>query len=203
MAIVKTLTFSEESKGWTSFWSYDPKYCFSLAGSFFSIKNAKLYRHYDVEANQSTFYGVYYDSSVTIVINENPSIPKNFKTINYEGTNGWQVSSIESDSFRPSSNEYGNVSSFDVAVFIPSYSEGKYIDGGVAYRAGFDRKENKYYANIKSGVVIPREGEVLSIDKTAGIKGVFATVVIETDETTDIGGVKQLFAVSSEYVQSS
>lgn len=203
MAIVKTLTFSEESKGWTSFWSYEPKYCFSLAGSFFSIKNAKLYRHYDVEANQSTFYGVYYDSSVTIVINENPSIPKNFKTINYEGTNGWQVSSIESDSFRPSSNEYGNVSSFDVAVFIPSYSEGKYIDGGVAYRAGFDRKENKYYANIKSGVVIPREGEVLSIDKTAGIKGVFATVVIETDETTDIGGVKQLFAVSSEYVQSS
>ena len=203
MAVVKTLTFSEESKGWTSFWSYEPKYCFSLAGEYFSLNDAKLHKHYDIESSQSTFYGVYYDSSVTIVINEAPSIPKNFKTVNYEGTNGWQVSSIESDSFRPSSNEYGNVASFDSAVSIPSYSEGKYIDGGVAYRAGFDRKENKYYANIKSGVVIPREGEVLLTDKTAGIKGVFATIKIETDETPDLGGVKQLFAVSSEYVQSA
>ena len=35
-----------------------------------------------------------------------------------------------------------------------------------------------------------------------GIKGHFSTVTVSTDNVTDLGGVKELFAVSSEYVQS-
>jgi hypothetical protein len=37
----------------------------------------------------------------------------------------------------------------------------------------------------------------------SGIKGHFATVKISTDSVTDPGGMKELFAVSSEYVESS
>jgi hypothetical protein len=36
-----------------------------------------------------------------------------------------------------------------------------------------------------------------------GIKGYFATVTISTDSVTDPGGMKELFAVSSNYVESS
>jgi hypothetical protein len=36
-----------------------------------------------------------------------------------------------------------------------------------------------------------------------GIKGYFTTVTMSTDNVTDIGGMKELFAVSSEYVESS
>ena len=36
-----------------------------------------------------------------------------------------------------------------------------------------------------------------------GIKGYFATVHISTDYSTDIGGMKELFAVSSDYVESA
>jgi hypothetical protein len=36
-----------------------------------------------------------------------------------------------------------------------------------------------------------------------GIKGYFSTVIISTDTVTDVGGMKELFAVSSDYVESS
>jgi hypothetical protein len=36
-----------------------------------------------------------------------------------------------------------------------------------------------------------------------GIKGFFATVTVSTDDTTDPGGLKELFAVSSNYTESS
>ena len=200
--IVNTITFSEKSKGWTSFWDYEPTFAFSINGRYFTTNGGSVYEHYAGTVHGS-FYEAVYPSTVSVVLNENPSIPKNFKTVNYEGSNGWEVSEILSDEFKPSSNEFGNSASLDSATAISSYSEGKYLDGGVSYRSGFDRKENKYYANIKSNGVIIREGEVLTSDKTSGIKGFYCTVTFKTDETTDIGGNKQLFSVSSEYVQSS
>ena len=36
-----------------------------------------------------------------------------------------------------------------------------------------------------------------------GIKGYFATVKVKTDVTTQQGGVKELWAVSTEYVPST
>ena len=36
-----------------------------------------------------------------------------------------------------------------------------------------------------------------------GIKGYYATVKISTDTLTDPGGMKELFAASSDYVESS
>ena len=81
------------------------------------------------------------------------------------------------------------------------------------YYAGFVRRENKYVANIvNSSAVIP--GEVRFGAQVTGIKGFFATVTISTDmeinqttkqaiSGTDIGGLKELFAVSSNYTESS
>ena len=70
------------------------------------------------------------------------------------------------------------------------------------YHAGFTRKENKYMANlINDSVAAP--GEIIFGDKMTGIKGYFATVKMSTDTLTDPGGMKELFAVSSEYVGSA
>ena len=46
-------------------------------------------------------------------------------------------------------------------------------------------------------------GEVFWGDAMTGIKGYFATVTMATDSVTDSGGMKELFAVSSNYVESS
>lgn len=210
MAIIKTLSFSESAGldgqgGWTSFWDYEPSFAFSVRGVYFTTKLGKVYKHYSPNERNlhGYFYETYYPSEVTLIINEAPSNPKNFKTLNYEGSNGWEATLIETEEYSPSSNNYGNSSVKDSALPIKSYSEGKYIDLGVAYRAGFDRKENKYYANIKGNGVILREGSVTQNNTTSGLNGIFCTFTFKTDQTTDTGGKKQLFAVSSEYVPSS
>jgi len=50
---------------------------------------------------------------------------------------------------------------------------------------------------------IAAAGEVLFGSAMTGIKGYFATVTMSTDSVTDVGGMKELFAASSNYVESS
>jgi len=46
-------------------------------------------------------------------------------------------------------------------------------------------------------------GEIMFGADMTGIKGHFATVTMSTDSVTDVGGMKELFAASSNYVESS
>jgi hypothetical protein len=62
--------------------------------------------------------------------------------------------------------------------------------------------ENKYKAVIPNNSTVA-PGEILWGTSMTGIKGYFTTVTMSTDNVTDIGGMKELFAVSSEYVESS
>jgi len=85
-------------------------------------------------------------------------------------------------------------------VNIYSYDEGAYVEDNIQYRAGFDRKQNKYYAVIPNNTPNPAAGEVIYGNSMMGIKGYFATVTMKTDNTTNRGGPKALFAVSSEFI---
>jgi len=94
-----TLTFDETVQGWTTFYTYRPDFIFSLKNKYYTIKNDSIYVHYvdPSESDHNNFYGVSNSSSVTFNFNGNPSISKNFKTISYEGSDGWQVESFTSD----------------------------------------------------------------------------------------------------------
>jgi len=199
-----TLSFEDDINGWTSFFTYEPNFVGSLKSKYYSFYNAEIYEHYDQTPGhiRSTFYGVTSNSSVEFIFNASPSIIKNFKTVNYEGSNGWQVENFLSDAegFDVQSNAQTKFN--DSAKLIRSYDEGLYNEGGVPYRAGFNRKENKYFANLINNSVA-RPNEVFFGDATTGIKGYLATVKVSTDATTDPGGTKELFAVSTEFVVSS
>jgi len=192
-----TVSFDEGALGWTSFYSYKPSFAFSLKNNYYTISDVDLYKHH-ANQNRSEFYGVRYASDITFTFNANPSIVKNFKTINYEGSSGWQVDSFTSDI---EGIDVG-LTYKDTARSIKSYNEGAYIQDGIPYRIGFNRKENKYFANLVNNSAA-RPGEVLFGDTTTGIKGFFTTVKISTDSTTNVGGPKELFAVSTEFVVSS
>jgi len=207
-----TLSFNESNNAWTSFWDYDPRFGGTLNSSYYTCKGASIWKHYDksVINNRGTFYGTYYPTSVTISFNPEVSISKNFQTVNYEGSNGWQSDYFLSD---PTGLSLESINYQDKTSLVYSYDEGAYLEGGVTYRAGFDRRENKYYANLvnkgvdSTGAVtqtIPfgMPGQVASNSSMSGIKGYFATVKISTDSTTDLGGSKTLFAVSSNFVKS-
>ena len=219
-----TLAFDEQVRGWSSFFSYKPDFMVSLRNDFFTFNNGSLYQHYSTTVNRGNFYGVDNSTSITFIFNPAVSLSKNFKTINYEGSNGWRVDSFISDATGPDEYNGQYTSSNDTTNSILSYMEGEYIlnpaNGEVIYPAqygsvfgntnppynrnyaGFVRKENKYVANLISSTPA-NQGEIIFGNQVSGIKGYFATVTISTDNTTEVGATKELFAVSSEYVESS
>ena len=196
-----TITFNDSSNSWTSFWDYKPLFLNTLNSVYYTCNNAQIWNHYDesVGNNRGSFYGVTYKSKIEFVFNPNSSVNKVFKTINYEGSNGWEIQSIASELEGVDSN--GN-SYDDNSAFIYSYDGGSYTENGTIYRAGFTRKENKYMCNIVNSSTV-RPDEVVFGDQMSGIKGYYTTVIIQNDSTTDAGGLKTLFAVSSNYVLSS
>jgi hypothetical protein len=91
----------------------------------------------------------------------------------------------------------------DKIVSIKSYDEGYYTDNqGYAFRAGFNRKENLYVANLINASSQRQDG-ILFGAQMSGIKGYFATVKIQTDSSTNKGGLKELWTVGTKFVQSS
>jgi len=215
-----TLSFDERINGWTSYFTYKPSFMGSLKNTFYSFKEGKTYKHYFEGSglNRERFYGIYSSSKITFVFNSQPSLSKNFQTINYEGDNGWQVNSFTSDKQGPDyTNPWGDwgisadTTNISGNISVKSYLEGAYdLSGNVLpatlippiYYHGFNRKENKYYAIIYNNSA-PTSGEVIYGQQVSGIKGRFATVTMSTDDITQKGGAKELWSVGSKYVASS
>ena len=209
-----TLSFSDSVNGWTSLWDYNPSFMDTINNVYYSIEGGNVWKHYNesVINNRGYFYGTYYPTSVQLSFNSIASISKNFNTINYEGTNGWQVDYFLSDRTGPTVINAETNNYKDETSSIYSYDEGVYTEGGVIRRVGFNRKENKYVANlINKGVLISgtnqnvsfgQPGQVVPGSSMSGIKGFFATVKLRTDNTTELGGLKTLFTVSSNFVKS-
>ena len=190
-----TLSFDEKVRGWVSFYSYIPAYMFSLDNRYYSFNlGGDLWQHYSTGVNRANFYNSNNNSSVISIFNAQPSMSKIFKTINYEGDSGWAVESFLT---------YLNNSS-DTANAIAPYA------GPPATLADmeaellqnkFKAKENKYFADLIN-TSLPQEGEVIFGGSISGLKG-FYGVVTFTTENDGSENNRELFAVSTEYVQSS
>ena len=221
----KTLSFDESVLGWTSFYSYRPILAGSLKSNYYTFNDSKLYMHYDqsIINNRGNFYGTTTPSSITFIFNANPSITKNFNTVSYEGSNGWEADYFISDTEQanrewstsnPSSIvANGFIDNQDKTNKVYSYLEGTYETATPANTgtnavtppfsyAGFSRKENRYVSNMVNNSTV-RAGEVIYGNQVSGIKGYFATVKLSTDLSTQPGGMKELFSVSTNYVLSS
>ena len=208
-----TLSFDERAGGWISFYSYKPSQSFSIRNQHYTTFEDKLYLHNTPDNIYNNFYGVYTPSSIQFVFNPMPSTSKVFNTVNYEGSNGWQVNSFTSDETGPGTYVSPDGFVFDSTLIVRSYIEGAYDSanppntGSAAtvqpiFRAGFDRKENKYCANLVNNTPLS-QGEIIYGDQMSGIKGFFANVTVSTDSTTNTTGFKELFAVSSNYTFSN
>lgn len=200
----ETLVFDEGVKGWTSYMSYIPDFMFSLKNKFYTTTKDQVWQHYDQLVANSSFYGTRVPAQIKFVINAKPSLSKLFKTINYEGDSGWEVTNIVT-------------SENDISLPILSYLEGTYdssippnigqsaISPGAIQPinyAGFMKKEGKYKAVIKNNSSTS-QGEVIFGNTMSGIKGYFATITMQVDNSTNVGTPKELFAASIEYVESS
>ena len=90
-----TISFKEEVNGWTSRRVYIPESGLSLNSVYYTFKNGAIWEH-NLNPLHNNFYGIgqtdallgkYYESSFTMVINEDPITVKSFNTVNYTGSN--------------------------------------------------------------------------------------------------------------------
>ena len=100
----KTITYSEDVKGWVSFKSFIQESGVSMSGDYYTFRNGMCWKH-DNEI-RNTFYGAATDSSITFLFNESPTAIKNFNTLNYDGDENWVCESITTD------QESGTVTEF-------------------------------------------------------------------------------------------
>ena len=83
-----TVTYSESSQGFPSFYSYFPDMMIGMNNYLYSFKGGDLYRHNTNEI-RNNYYDVQYDSTIKSVINERPLENKLFKTIMLESDSAW------------------------------------------------------------------------------------------------------------------
>jgi len=84
----KQLSFLETVDGWTTRLTYAPESAISLNTEYYTFKDGELWEHSDT-VNRANFYGTQNNTTVTTIINDGPSSIKNFKTLSYEGDEGW------------------------------------------------------------------------------------------------------------------
>ena len=148
-----TVSFKEDTNAWTSRKSFLQEEGVSLNNVYYTFKDGQLWSHDNQTRNN--FYGTQYNSSVKFIFNDAPGSIKQFKTLNYEGSQarifqdnsgnadtdnyfpnkfiktGWWSNSIESD------KQSGQVLNFEE-------KEGKwfnYIKGTASNSTNIDTSE--------------------------------------------------------------
>jgi len=179
-----TIGFDESVNGWTSRYSFLPVAGFSLNSQFFTIKDNNIWKHY-TGSTYNNFYSSNYNSEIELILNTAVSSNKVFQTISYEGTIGWEVQDIITDT--------------DKALNISEYNN-SYIDNDLSfYISTFKRQSGKYTATLSNvSNTQPSysfDNEVIFGEEISGIKGFFTKLTIKTSDTV----YRELFAVSSNY----
>jgi hypothetical protein len=81
----KTISFNDNIKKWTSFYSYKPEFYGRINRQFLTYKNGRLYKQNSPDSsNFNTFYGVRYNSNIEFPFNAEPSSVKSYNAISLE-----------------------------------------------------------------------------------------------------------------------
>lgn len=190
-----TLSFDEKTRGWTSFYSYIPAYTFSVDNRFYSFDlTGDLYQHYSENIDRAAFYGSKNISTVTTIFNAQPSMSKTFKTVNYEGDGNWSLSSFVTYLTNTSDTAH----SIDVYTVPTTLAN---MESALLQNT-FKAKENKYFANLLNTSPV-NQGEVIYGADISGVKGFYGIATFSATNEAGASQTNELFAVSTEYVQSS
>ena len=161
----KTISYSEKSKGWTSFKSFIQETGVSLNNKYYTFKDGNIWRHHADEVDRNNFYDTQQDSSVTVLFNEQPETVKGFLTLNYEGSQA----KITQDLIDP--DYYNNIEKdgWFVSSMITNLQETENLE--------FKGKEDKWFSNIK-GV----ETELGNLDtKEFSVQGIGNVTSVTTE----------------------
>ena len=93
-----TVAFEEDVAGWSSFKSIPQECGTTLNNRYYTLNAGNLYEHNSERVGRNNFYGINNRSLLELIFNDQPSTVKEFKTLGYEGTAGWDCEYLETDS---------------------------------------------------------------------------------------------------------
>ena len=223
-----TVSFDERVDGWTSFKSYVPENACSLNSMYYSFKNGDLFSHnnntrnkfYDVSTNQNDTTKDY-ETSIVTMLNDAPSTIKQFKTLNYEGTQsreytysgtigGTSYSGLTIERLKelsPSSGKQDDGSDFTVTNTKGWYCNSIATNDQTGLVHEFKEKEGIWFNNIIGDTTSlsnldSQEFSVQGIDNATSISGTRThgdlTVKLALT-TTDAGDTAELQAATHTY----
>lgn len=134
---VYTLSFDESTNGWVSFKSFIKENGLSLNNKYYTFKKGRLYRHHSDDTSRNNFYDIQYDSSVTTLINMQPSIVKSFSRVSYEGSQAEILKDLTDEKH----TNIKSISGWSVDNIKTDQQEGEVDE--------FVEKEGKWFNNIK------------------------------------------------------
>jgi hypothetical protein len=79
-----TMSFSEKTKKWVSFYTYIPDNAFSLFTNTYSFFDGDLYVHESGTDERNKFYGVQYQSIMQFIENASPTLPKSYLSLSIQ-----------------------------------------------------------------------------------------------------------------------
>jgi len=141
--LTKTLSYSEDTKGWVSFKSFIPENGISLSRQYYTLKAGNLWHHH--QSGYSRFYGIKEEPSITFIFNQDASLIKIFNTINYEGSQS---------NIKPYNEEYLDQT---IKPYNLNAKEGWYVSYIITDKQEgtideFIKKEGKWFNYIKGGI---------------------------------------------------
>lgn len=146
-----TVSYKEAVDGWTSRKSFIPESGVSLNNRYYTFKQGNIYEHNNRD-NYNLFYGVQHNSSVNMMINDQPNVVKGFSTLNYSGTQSQEIEYLYN-------NKWYSIAEVRANQIIPTQSRIKQDGWYVNYirtdlESGdikeFLDKENKFFNNIEA-----------------------------------------------------
>lgn len=159
-----TWIYSDKDNGWLSTQTFNPEEMIRVNGNLYSFKNGEVYIHnQEVDGatpNYNKFYGEDFDSEASFNYSQEPSIRKNYKTIEIEGTIPVQIG-LTTD-----------------------------LDQGYVNLADFEKKEGVWYAytRYENGVVNTELLSYQGIGE-ATITGLTLNFSFEIDPIISVGDV--------------
>jgi hypothetical protein len=170
----ETFSFKENVDGWVSRLDFEIENGISINGIFFTFNGGNLYQHHHPAALRNNFFGIQSGSSVKLILNQEPSEIKNYKTISYEGTQakqgaapGWDADIIETD------QQQGQVLEF-------IEKEGKWF----ANIAGTEDIAQSQYSNDDLGGLDSKEFNVQGLGNIVGSSQITTTTTAGPTTTT-------------------
>ena len=167
-----TLTYSESSQGWPSFYTFFPEFLKGMNAYLYSFKNGNMYSH-NTNDTRNNYYDIQGISTITSAFNPRPTLDvKLFKTLSFESNAAWACTSLLTD-----------LSQGSIAEIFFEQKEGEWFSY-VRHNAGVTNFALRY-ANGLGTILTPTAGTPaaleLSFSSIGDIVSIGATVYTLVD----------------------